>query len=344
MEEVNVSETSANESQGNEVTTEVNETPTESSDSSAFLEGNNTETATAESENQSSESTGDSNDNDFSWEETPVSPSQETQSQESTSETPNVVEENQTTTKAELNYSEIASEFGFDNVNNKEDFESKIKEIQQEKERYKEMASDSLTNDTIKKLDGYLQMKNEDLVRADLELQGITGEKLDKSIRILKDNMTLDLESDKIRSNISRAISGEKEKIINSRKEADAKQMQDHENSIRELKSHLDKTETMFGFKMSKDPEGLQKVRDDHHQYITSGSFLKDITESNEAIAEAAWLWKHRDQLLKALTNKGKQTGRNEILSDLGNHEPSGQKRILNPNSGDGFNPGKFNG
>jgi hypothetical protein len=337
----------------------VEETP--EFDSNAFIENGEATTPTVENNDGSEEpgDSGDSDDGDFGWDNTEPSANDPESNEEPTGDTggdndgdapssdggdtEDPPKPDTPSAEGTIDYSAMGEEYGFEGVETKEDLDKSISELRDNLKVYKELADDSLTNDTIKKLSSYQKLNNEDLVRRDLELQGITGDKLEDAIDVLSGNGTLSIEADKIRHNVNRAISSEQEKIVASRKDQDAKQLQDHEDSIKELKAHLDKTETMFGLNMSKDPEKLQDVRDKHHEYITSGSFLKDVTASNESISEAAWLWKHRDTLIKALTNRGNQSGKKDVLDNLGNHDPSGNKRILAPEGNGEFNASKFN-
>lgn len=345
-----------NESPAQVEETPTAETPNESTEGfspTAFLDNSSKSTPTeTPSETPSGETPaqpGEEGGDDFSWENTPSNeqpndtpteqPTETPSSETPTDDVPPVETPTETPT---VDYAEMSKDYGFEGVTNKEEFDARIKQLSDDNKVYKELAESSLTNDTIKKLERYTRLSAEDLVREDLKLSGVTEDNLETAIRRLKDDGTLNVEADKIRHNVNLAIDGERNKIVQNRKDQDAKQLKDQEDSIRELKEHLDGAETMFGLQMSKDPDKLPEIRKNHHEYITSGSFLKEITGSNESIAEAAWLWRHRETLLKALTNKGTQGGRQEILEDLGNHDATGQKRIVIPDQ-EGFNPNKFN-
>jgi len=112
------------------------------------------------------------------------------------------------------------------------------------------------------------------------------------------------------------------------------------------FKEEMDKHEEIFGFKISNKPENVQKVRDEHYKYVTSGAFLQDIVKDDKSLMEASYLWKNREILMKALVNKGVNTGKKEILDKIKQPEIPGTTRILSPNSDDKpeFNVDKFLG
>lgn len=104
----------------------------------------------------------------------------------------------------------------------------------------------------------------------------------------------------------------------------------------------LDKTDELFGFKIAK-PENMQKARDEHYEYLTSGKFLNEITETPEAAIKAAFLWKHRETIIKAMANKAKSQGKQEVLKNLQNTQLNDTGRIhVAKDEEEEFNPLKF--
>ncbi len=232
---------------------------------------------------------------------------------------------------------------GIDGVKNQEDFNKKMDEWKSLEAKSKENALKNTTSDKINKLQKFLNLDDRDLLKKDLELQGFSEEKLNEAIGTYEYNNTVAIEAQKIRNTLNKAIKNEKYKEIEGRKQADAKQEAERLKSISELKDHLNNTETMFGFKMAKDSEGLEKARSEHFEYITSGSFLNNIMNSNSNLTEAAWLWKNKDTILKAMKNKGYQNGKKEILDNIQMPEIPGTTRILDPTGKtNDFNPNAF--
>ena len=153
----------------------------------------------------------------------------------------------------------------------------------------------------------------------------------------------MNIEAQKIRNTLNKAIRNEEQNELNQAREQEARLQKEREDSMAELKNHLEKTETMFGFKMAKDSDGMKKVREDHYDYITSGTFLNSIMESNQNVTEAAWLWKNKDTILNAMKNQGYQRGKKEILDNIQRPEIPGTNRILDPTGKtDEFNPNAF--
>lgn len=232
---------------------------------------------------------------------------------------------------------------GIEGVKNKEDFDKKIEEFKSYESKIKENEVRNATNEKINKLEDFLKLDDKELLKRDLELQGFSKEKLEDAMNTYEYNNTTSIEAQKIRNTVNKAIKSEQHKELGSRKQEEAMLQKEREESIAKLKSHLESTETMFGFKMAKDEATLKTVREKHFKYITSGDFINDVMASNENLSEAAWLWKNKSTLLNAMNNKGYQKGKQEILDNIQRPEVSGTTRILDPSGKtDEFNPNAF--
>ena len=237
-------------------------------------------------------------------------------------------------------FTAFASELGIKATSLSELKEAMLK-LETENNQLKESGG-TVTNEKINSLQGYLKLDNKELLQKDLEAQGFRGDKLQETLDTLQDNGMLEIEATKVRNAINGAITKEQTSITQESKNADAKRQADRDESVKELQTYLSSQTDMFGFKMAKDEESLGKVRDGHHKYITSGSFLKDITKNNESLAESAWLWRNRETLLKAARNNGLQQGRSEVLNDLGNPDTGGGGKFADPSGKGEFDPSKF--
>jgi hypothetical protein len=215
-------------------------------------------------------------------------------------------------------------------------------ELEADNKRLQQSSGDNVTSKKITALQSYLKFDDNELIKKDLEAQGFKGEQLQETLDTLQDNGMLKIEATKVRNAISSSISNERSAITKDARDEDAKQLQDREQSVKALKTYLNDQNEMFGFKMAKDEETLGKVRDSHHKYITSGSFLTEITKDNESLAESAWLWKNRETLLKAARNGGLQQGRSEILNDMHNPDTEGGGTFVSPDGKGEFNVSKF--
>lgn len=238
-------------------------------------------------------------------------------------------------------FTAFASELGIKATNMTELKEAML-ELEADNKRLQESSGGNVTNKKINSLQEYLKLNSKELLEKDLEAQGFSGDKLSEALDTLQDNGMLEIEATKVRNAINGSIKREQDSLTQGSKDADAKQTADRDNSVKELQTYLNSQTDMFGFKMAKDEESLTKVRDNHHKYITSGSFLQEITKDNESLAESAWLWRNRTTLLKAARNNGLQRGRSEILSDLGNPDTGGSGTYADPSGKGKFDPSKF--
>lgn len=237
-------------------------------------------------------------------------------------------------------FTAFASELGI-NAKTLPEFKKALEELENENKKLKE-SSPGVTNDKITKYNEFLKLGNEELLRKDLAAQGFRDDKLDNAIDTLKDNQMLDIEATKVRNAINGAITTEQQSITQKTLNEDAKHQEDRDKSVKELQTYLNNQNEMFGFKMAKDENSLSKVRDNHQKYITSGSYLKDITKDNESLAESAWLWKNRETLLKAARNNGLQQGRSEVLDDIGQPDNGGSGTFADPSGKGEFDASKF--
>lgn len=236
-------------------------------------------------------------------------------------------------------YVAFAKELGIE-ANSLDELKTALKTLETENEQLK--STGTVTNDKITKLQGYKKLSTEELVRKDLEAQGFKGDELETTLDTLKDNGMLDIEARKINNAIDKAVELEKNSLTQRSQEEDAKQLASRDKNVKELQTYLGTQDEMFGFKMAKDEESLVKVRDDHHKYITSGSYLNEITKDNQSLAESAFLWKNRKVLFNALKNNGLQQGRAEVLNDLGLPDDNKTVRLPDPGGKGEFDPKKF--
>jgi hypothetical protein len=206
-----------------------------------------------------------------------------------------------------------------------------------------EIKTSSISNKAIDFYKKTLSLKDEELVRKVLESDGLTGDLLEKAIKKHKSDGTIDVEAEMIRSRVRKRIDEEVQKESQKVKNEEAMRLQRQAESRKLLKDHLDKTETMFGFKMVKDAKDLPKVREGMVKYIESGKFMDELLKDAESIADAAWFQRNKKSIIKALQNKGIQAGKKEILENMGNHTKDESGRIINPDpEKTDFNPSKF--
>jgi len=186
-------------------------------------------------------------------------------------------------------------------------------------------------------------LNNKELVKKILTSEGFEGDKLDQAVETYENNGTLEIEATRYRNNIRNRIKAEVDNEGHKAKSDEAKQSQAQQEARNQLNEHLNKSDTMFGFKMSKDNQSLPKVREGHFEYIDSGKFMNDVLKDPKSISEAAWFQRHKETIIKALQNKGRQAGKQEILNDIHEATTDNTERILSPNDDSNeFNPTKF--
>ncbi len=217
-----------------------------------------------------------------------------------------------------------------------------LKAIEEENNQLRNASGSGAKNEAINSLESLLNKENEDLVRLSLEKDGFSGEELDDAVDRYIDNGLIDIEAKKIRNTISNAIVNEQNKITQSTVDADAKQQQEYAESVRKLEEHISKTETMFGFKMAKDPESLKQVQQGHAEYIKSGKFMDDVFANDESLAEAAWFVRNKKVIINAIANKNLQKGKQSILDDIREPEVVSPQRFRDPEGSDEFDPKMF--
>jgi len=239
-------------------------------------------------------------------------------------------------------FKQVVKELGINETfENIEQFKEHLELLENENNKLRASSGSTATNEAIQKLQDLQGKDNEELVKLSLEKDGFEGDELQDAVDKYIDNGLLEIEAKKIRNTINNAIVNEQNKVTQSTVEADAKQQQEHAESVRLLEDHLNKTETMFGFAMAKDKESLSKVQKGHLKYITSGKFMSDVYESEASVSEVAWFVKNRDTIINAISNKSLQQGKEAILNDIGAPEVNKPTRFKDPKSNE-FDPKAF--
>lgn len=319
------------------------ETKQESFDPSAFI-GESTaevvETITDEEQSQeatSEETTETESDADFSWDsvetDTEVEakvdePEAETKEQE-TEDWDDVEEEvakEEQSAPAELDWESISKEAGIE-ATSKEEFIAKVQDAM------KPQVSD---NDTIKNLNGYLELSDKDLVIADMRASKYDDDAIDDTIDRLTDAGLLKREATLIRQQLTKHIHNEKDRLRNEKVQAEKQKAEKAKKSRKELQSFIRNKEEFFGGKVS------QKDKKQLYNYITKGDFAQDIFESHANVAEAAFLWRNKDKIFKMIRTQGVEQGKSKVLDGI--TSPSRGNRSSNSFEAPakGFDPNKF--
>lgn len=313
--------------------TETNEDKDKDKDASS--EENSTEAKTEVEDTSSVKEGGES----FSWDlfdEKPKEPSKEEPAKEAESEAQ--VATGGDTSKAASGKSELAKVAeAFDiQADSVDDIITGLK---------KQIASvkPAPETETIKTLNSLLSLKDKDLITEDLKSSGFSDEEITEYLEKLEDNDNLRFEAKKLRNNIKNTISNEEQKAKKDIKLQEEARKQELESNQVELKKYINDNDEVLGIKMTTDADKLKSMKDGHYEYITSGQFFGEVTESHKNLSEAAWVWKNREKLVQIAKNKGFEEGKESVINDLKNPDlGDGANHIPDGKEDKDFNPAKF--
>ena len=301
---------------------------------------------TTEASSQQPDNQGDTSDSseEFTWDSADkLIENEQKENQSSNDSNADSVNDNQDNAPSvEVNYGEFFKEVGIE-AKTKEEFIETYNSMREEVEFLKKSYPEK--NEKIESFENLIKLEDKKLVERSLKADGFEGVELENALERLFDNDMIDIEAKKIRNTLNKAIASEREAVIESKRSEIAKQEQERLQSIKDLESYLNSTEKMFGFKMASTPEKTNEIRKAHKEYIVSGKFLQDITQSEKDLADCAWLWKNKDVILKAMQTKGFNSGRKDVLDQIGNPDvDAGSRTFVDPRGNGEFDPSKFMG
>mgnify|MGYP003135116251 CR=1 FL=1 len=333
-----------------EVVESTEETKQEGFDPTAFLDGEAAEKVESlTNEEQPQEVTSEDNtksesetesEGDFSWDsvetDTQVdAKTDDTKTEEKTEEVDDWDDEEETV--AETKEEPSAEEFDWEGLSKEAGIEAASKEefIAKVQDAMKPQVSD---NDTIKNLNGYLELSDKDLVIADMRASKYDDEAIDDTIDRLSDAGLLKREATLIRQQLTKHIHTEKDRLRNEKVQAEKQKDENAKKSRKDLQDFIKNKEEFFGGKVS------QKDKKQLYSYITKGDFAQDIFESHANVAEAAFLWRNKEKIFKMIKTQGVEQGKSKVLDGI--TSPSRGNRSSNsfeaPSKG--FDPNKFLG
>lgn len=227
----------------------------------------------------------------------------------------------------------IAKDLGIeDEINTKEELITKLKKTKEKEEQENIFVDEDLkrVNDWIKETGlsfkdyvnyskgEFKNLGDEELVKMTMKNQGFSDEKIEKYVKIYKENDTLELKADEIRIDQDKRVKRDLEEIKLQKQKEEKTKNETYNNQKKELKNILQKTESMFGGKIN------DQVRTKLYNYITApdGFFAK--LNSHDAIIKHAFMDVFEKQINKMLEgrdkfNEGMERGKASILNDLQN-------------------------
>lgn len=283
-----------------------------------------TEEVSSEAEETTAESTEIEEESD--WGDYNVGDATET-SEDAETETDTDVEAEDTTETVNESWQEIAEAIGID-ADSYDTFIDTLKGQQ-------ELAAKGATNDKILGLNKLISLDDETLMREELNARGFSRDEVEDEIDIMIENNTIRSEARRVRKDLEGVIDTEKQRVATQSTEIDATQQEEIEAAAAELRDYMSKTTEMFGGRIN----STQRTK--HSEYITSGTFFDEISESAETMAQAAWLWKYKDHIINGQKSAGVERGKASILDKMQNPEPTRRTSIPDPETGD-FNPNRF--
>ncbi len=272
----------------------------------------------------------DSKDDATDWEEIEDSEeqSEESSEDEPKSESEEESEENESGTSEEEGWESIAEVLDI----KADDYNTFIDTLKNQQQ----LAQKGATNQKVEGLNQLIRLDDEPLMRAELKAKGFDDDEIEDEIDIMIENNTVRSKARAVRKDLESAVQREIEAQTNQAQQADATQQQEIEDARRELEDYMSKTKEIFGGRIS------TQQKSQHVDYISSGDFFEEVTDSPESIAQAAWLWKYRNQILKAMKSNGFEKGKAAVLDKMTNPEPVRRSNIPDPETGE-FNPTRFN-
>lgn len=326
-----------------EVLSSTEETPkSEGFDPTSFMTGsednvnNLSEQPQSETPQAEETQTADNEDDGFSWEsvevEEPVAETEdvvdevveETEEDWDSDETENV--ESQEPTAPELNWEEIGKETGIEAAS-KEEFIEKVKDA---------LKPAVQENDVIKNLNSYLELSDKELVIADMRAAKYDNETIEDTIDRLDTAGLLKREATMVRSQLTKHIHSEKDRIRQEEKQAEQQKTEGATKSRKELQNFIKGKEEFFGGKVS------QKDKKQLYNYITKGNFAQEVFESHANVAEAAFLWRNKEKIFKMVRTQGVEQGKSRILDGITSPSKGSRSSKSFEAPKKGFDPKKF--
>lgn len=218
----------------------------------------------------------------------------------------------------------------------------KVRELKKKNEELEARLKPSPMDEDINRFKDVVKMTDRELCVKELTIQGVAKEDAEAEVD-KKDPTAQRVQATLIRNNINKHIEGLELKKVEENKKNQAMLQNDLNISQTELKKHISQQKTMFGLKLAKEDSELPKVHDDDFNYIVSGQFMRELTESPEGLYEASRFFRKRAVMKKALESKGINKGVESVLKTMKNAElPRSSKAVINTGGEEEFNIGNF--
>ena len=199
----------------------------------------------------------------------------------------------------------------------------------------KVVSTATVQDDTTSNINNLLKLGDEDLMKKELEAQGFSSEEIEDEMFAIVEGKQLKREARRVRRELQGALTQHKQQAIAMQEQEETQRANLIQDNRKKLWKHLSKTDNMLGGKINR------KQQEDHYKYIASGTFEDEIASSHEAMAQAAWLWRYRDQIVKNMKRNGFERGKKHVLDTLTNPDLGKNTPVPEPETGS-FNPERF--
>lgn len=207
------------------------------------------------------------------------------------------------------------------------------------------------TNDPeVSRITGYLNQDDESLVRAALEAEGWSEEKIDKRISQEAQNGQLEFTAEGIRGTLRKAVKERQTLLQEKQSKQRAEEATLYQTASDNAIKAIAETDKIFGFKVAKDEKGVQNWREKISRDIQSGQTLKAVDEiikdardgKPERFIELAQWLRSKDGIIRGLVQKGKAEKSEELLDELRNTSGSDKPNPDNSTGGKKHSKGWF--
>lgn len=184
------------------------------------------------------------------------------------------------------------------------------------------------TNDPeISRMTGYLNQDDEGLVRAALEAEGWSEEKIEKRIAQETESGQIEFTAEGIRGTLRKAVKTRQQQLQSEFDKQRTEEATLYQTASNNAIKAIAETDKLFGFKVAKDEKGVQSWREKISKDIQSGQTLKAIDEiikdardgKPERLIELAQWLRSSDGIVRGLVQRGKSEKSDEILNELRN-------------------------
>ena len=286
-------------------------------------------------EPESAEEAEESNEDDFTWDSVETEKKEEEQVEEdedwdvepiSEKEEKAESKKEDTSKDAPYDWETLASEIGV-KAKDEKSFKAAVKQM---------LDNPPPVNDTITQLQDFLKMGDRKLVEADLEASGLEKSEIKDTVDRMQDSGLLKREAVVLRKNLQNYIANERDRLRKIEKQRVSDKEKANLENRKALQEYIKEKDDFFGGKIKK------TEKKELYNYITSGSFAKELYSTHANVADAAFLWKYKDKIFKMLRGQGMEKGKAAVINKITNPNLGRKSQHVETEKRSGFDPVEF--